>query len=227
MWLNCYKKNKITFFFIWAVTDFQTTNISWFLLNIQFSPFPHIKKAANYPYRPNDVNNFHHIIWYYKCVCGILLRKLNKYSKYTMKTCQENLWHIYMMCYFNSVIGWRMQGCLKGQSHILKTAIMVPRKHLSKAIAATVWPRGRRALRARRPNVQNTITFIKKIVVKRTSAEWHHFLNVSHLLYEENISNSVVSLAWTTKNYSHLTWLRSLQQYQIAGLRATMNHYTT
>ena len=60
-----------------------------------------------------------------------------------------------MMCYFNLVIGWRMQGWLKGQSHILKTAIMVPRKRLSRAIAATFWPRGRRALRARRPRGPN------------------------------------------------------------------------
>ena len=64
------------------------------------------------------MNNFHRIIWYHKCVCGILLRKLKKYSKYTTKTCQENLWHIYMMCYFNLVIGWRMQGWLKrAKSH--------------------------------------------------------------------------------------------------------------
>ena len=51
-----------------------------------------------------------------------------------------------------------MQGRLKGQSHILKIAIMVPRRRLSRAIAATFWPRGRRALRARRlrgPNVKN------------------------------------------------------------------------
>ena len=46
------------------------------------------------------MNNFHRIIWYHKCVCGILFRKLKKYSKYTMKTCPENLWHIYMMCHF-------------------------------------------------------------------------------------------------------------------------------
>ena len=44
-----------------------------------------------------------------------------------------------------------MQDWLKGQSHILKTAIMVPRKRLSRANAATFWPRGQRALRARRP----------------------------------------------------------------------------
>ena len=88
------------------------------------------------------MNNFHRIIWYHKCVCGILLRKLKKYSKYTMKTCQENLWHIYMMGYFNWVIGWRMQGWLKGQSHILKTAIMVPRKRLSRAIPLHSDPAG-------------------------------------------------------------------------------------
>ena len=64
------------------------------------------------------------------------------------------------MCYFNSSIGWRMQGWLKGQSHILKTAIMVLRKRLPRAIAATFWPRGWRALRARRPrgpNVKNNL----------------------------------------------------------------------
>ena len=32
---NCYEKNKIIFFFIRAVIDFLTTNISWFLLNIK------------------------------------------------------------------------------------------------------------------------------------------------------------------------------------------------
>ena len=95
------------------------------------------------------MNNFPRIILYHKCVCGILLRKLKKYSKYTMKTCQENLWHTYMMCYFYLVIGWGMQGWLKGQSHILKTAIMVPRKRLSRAIAATFWPCGRWAPVAR------------------------------------------------------------------------------
>ena len=51
-----------------------------------------------------------------------------------------------MLCYFNLVIAWRMQGWLKGQSHILKIAIIVPRKRLSRAMAATFWPRGRRAL---------------------------------------------------------------------------------
>ena len=88
------------------------------------------------------MNNFHRIIWYHKCVCGIFLRKLKKYSKYTMKTCQENLWHIYMMGYFNLVIGWRMQGWLKGQSYILKTAKMVPRKRLSRAIPLHSDPAG-------------------------------------------------------------------------------------
>ena len=47
-----------------------------------------------------------------------------------------------------------MQGWLKGQSHILKTAIMVPRKRLCRAIAATFWPRGVRARRPRGPNVK-------------------------------------------------------------------------
>ena len=54
-----------------------------------------------------------------------------------------------------------MQGWLKGQSHILKIAIIVPRKRLFRAIAATFWPRGRRALSTRRPrgpNVKNMNT---------------------------------------------------------------------
>ena len=66
------------------------------------------------------------------------------------------------MCYFNLVIGWRMQGWLKGQSHIWKTAIMVPRKRLSRANAATFWPRGRRALRARRPRGPNVKNYVKR-----------------------------------------------------------------
>ena len=48
-----------------------------------------------------------------------------------------------------------MQGWLKGQSHILKIAIMVPRKRLSRAIAGTFGPRGRRTLRARHPRGPN------------------------------------------------------------------------
>ena len=61
----------------------------------------------------------------------------------------------YIWCVISIHIGWRMQGWLKGQSPFLKTAIMVPRKRLSRAIAATFWPRGRRALRARRPRGPN------------------------------------------------------------------------
>ena len=54
----------------------------------------------------------------------------------------KKIYDTYMMCYFNLVIGWRMQGWLNGQSHILKTAIMVQRKRLSRAITATFWPLG-------------------------------------------------------------------------------------
>ena len=36
--LTCYEKNKMIFFFIWAVIDFLTINISWFLLNIKQHP---------------------------------------------------------------------------------------------------------------------------------------------------------------------------------------------
>ena len=65
-------------------------------------------------------------------------------------------------------MGWRMQGWLKGQSHILKIAIMVPRKRLSRAIAATFWPRGRRALRIRRPRdeCKKNKIFAKMILIR-------------------------------------------------------------
>ena len=66
-----------------------------------------------------------------------------------------------------------MQGWLKGQSHILKIAIMVPRKRLSRAIAATFRPRGRRALRACRPrglNIKNRI-IMQHFVLKQTDFE--------------------------------------------------------
>ena len=78
------------------------------------------------------MNNLHRIILYHKCVCGILLRKFKKYSKYIIKTCLENLWHIFLMCYFNLVITWHMRGWLKGQIHILKIAITIPRKRMSR-----------------------------------------------------------------------------------------------
>ena len=81
------------------------------------------------------------------------------------------------MCYFNLIIGWRMQGWLKGQSHILKIAIMVPRRRLSRAIAATFWPRGRRALRARRPRGPNVKKTQKKknMCLGISSGKWRPF----------------------------------------------------
>ena len=42
--LTCYEKNKMIFFFIWAVFDFLTINISWFLLNIKQHPSPISRK---------------------------------------------------------------------------------------------------------------------------------------------------------------------------------------
>ena len=54
----------------------------------------------------------------------------------------KKIYDTYLWCVISIYIGWRMRGWLKGQSHILKTAIMVPRKRLSRAIAATFWPRG-------------------------------------------------------------------------------------
>ena len=97
--LTCYEKNKMIFFFIWAVIDFLTINISWFLLNIKQHPSPISRK-------PQTVLN----VWMAWIVCIVLF-------SYHKCACP-----------------------------------------MSRAIAATFWPRGRRALRARRPrgpNVKN------------------------------------------------------------------------
>ena len=99
--LTCYEKNKMIFFFIWAVIDFLTINISWFLLNIRQHPSPISRK-------PQTVLN----VWMAWIVCIVLF-------SYHKCACP-----------------------------------------MSRAIAATFWPRGRRALRARRPrgpNIKNTM----------------------------------------------------------------------
>ena len=105
--LTCYEKNKMIFFFIWAVIDFLTINISWFLLNIKQHPSPLSRK-------PQTVLN----VWMAWIVCIVLF-------SYHKCACP-----------------------------------------MSRAIAATFWPRGRRALRARRPrgpNVKNSDFSIQKI----------------------------------------------------------------
>ena len=102
--LTCYEKNKMIFFFIWAVIDFMTINISWFLLNIKQHPSPISRK-------PQTVLN----VWMAWIVCIVLF-------SYHKCACP-----------------------------------------MSRAIAATLWPRGRRALRARRPrgpNVKNIFSAI-------------------------------------------------------------------
>ena len=78
-----------------------------------------------------------------------------------------------------------MQGWLKGESHILKTAIMVPRKRLSRAIAATFWPRGRRALRARRPRGPNVKKFKIQDSIERiqiTKNRQRLYMSYTHLV---------------------------------------------
>ena len=112
--LTCYEKNKMIFFFIWAVIDFLTINISWFLLNIKQHPSPISRK-------PQTVLN----VWMAWIVCIVLF-------SYHKCACP-----------------------------------------MSRAIAATFWPRGRRALRARRPrgpNVKNDI--IEKVERKHFFLTW-------------------------------------------------------
>ena len=86
--LTCYEKNKMIFFFIWAVIDLLTINISCFLLNIKQHPSPISRK-------PQTVLN----VWMAWIVCIVLF-------SYHKCACP-----------------------------------------MSRAIAATFWPRGRRALR--------------------------------------------------------------------------------
>ena len=102
--LTCYEKNKMIFFFIWAVIDFLTINISWFLLNIKQHPSPISRK-------PQTVLN----VWMAWIVCIILF-------SYHKCACP-----------------------------------------MSRAIAATFWPRGRRTLRARRPRGPNVKNFEGKL----------------------------------------------------------------
>ena len=114
--LTCYEKNKMIFFFIWAVIDFMTINISWFLLNIKQHPSPISRK-------PQTVLNG----WMAWIVCIVLF-------SYHKCACP-----------------------------------------MSRAIAATFWPRGRRARSARRPrgpNVKN-VFFISfdKIHLKISSTK--------------------------------------------------------
>ena len=59
--LTCYEKNKMIFLFIWAVIDFLTINISWFLLNIKQHPSPISRK-------PQTVLN----VWMAWIVCIVL-----------------------------------------------------------------------------------------------------------------------------------------------------------
>ena len=107
--LTCYEKNKMIFFFIWAVIDFLTINISWFLLNIKQHPPPISRK-------PQTVLN----VWMAWIVCIVLF-------SYHKCACP-----------------------------------------MSRAIAATFWPRGRRALRARRPRGPN----VKKSMVWSFHIPW-------------------------------------------------------
>ena len=55
-----------------------------------------------------------------------------------------------LMCYFHLVIKWRIRGWLKGQIHILKIAITIPRKRMSRVITVN-----------RRPRVPNVKTMTK------------------------------------------------------------------
>ena len=117
--LTCYEKNKMIFFFIWAVIDFMTINTSWFLLNIKQHPSPISRK-------PQTVLNG----WMAWIVCIVLF-------SYHKCACP-----------------------------------------MSRAIAATFWPRGRRALRARRPrgpNVKNRTFSFRKMHLKMLSAKWRPF----------------------------------------------------
>ena len=126
--LTCYEKNKITFFFIWAVIDFMTINISWFLLNIKQHPSPISRK-------PQTVLNG----WMAWIVCIVLF-------SYHKCACP-----------------------------------------MSRAIAATFWPRGRRALRARRPRGPN----VKKKKKKKKPGKRQKCFIIYY--FKSNYSNIYIS----------------------------------
>ena len=131
--LTCYEKNKMIFFFIWAVIDFMTINISWFLLNIKQHPSPISRK-------PQTVLNG----WMAWIVCIVLF-------SYHKCACP-----------------------------------------MSRAIAATFWPRGRRALRARRPRGPNVKTFHWGYYTKFLC----HFVHVLSELWNTCLSVTYHSHIW-------------------------------
>ena len=100
-------------------------------------------------------------------------------------------------------------GLVKGQIHVLKIAIMVPRKRLSMAIAATFWPRGRRALRARRPQGPN----VKNVVHTR--------------MHCQSPPVCVVTIPWTTicilRIYIQRATVYSVRQIEIGLLNQSIN----
>ena len=133
--LTCYEKNKMIFFFIWAVIDFLTINISWFLLNIKQHPSPISRK-------PQTVLN----VWMAWIVCIVLF-------SYHKCACP-----------------------------------------MSRAIAATFWPRGRRALRARRPRGPNVK---KKINAKQLSSNSCDFFRLNFHMADKAILWTILQLICT------------------------------
>ena len=88
-------RNEQNYFFLYLSSNwFSNNKHKLIFIECQITPTAHIKKVAKYPQCPNGVNNLHRIILYHNCVCGILLRKLKKFSKYTMKT-WKFITHIY------------------------------------------------------------------------------------------------------------------------------------
>ena len=79
--LTCYEKNKMIFFFIWAVIDFLTINISWFLLNIKQHPSPISRK-------PQTVLN----VWMAWIVC-IVLFSYHKCACPMSRAIAATFWH--------------------------------------------------------------------------------------------------------------------------------------
>ena len=150
--LTCYEKNKIIFFFIWAVIDFMTINISWFLLNIKQHPSPISRK-------PQTVLNG----WMAWIVCIVLF-------SYHKCTCP-----------------------------------------MSRAIAATFWPRGRRALRARRPRGPN---------VKKSCQELDIYRYYRYKQFDDQygFSISIGNTSWRSCIVAVNRSSQSLARWQWTGL---------
>ena len=154
--LTCYEKNKMIFFFIWAVIDFMTINISWFLLNIVLTCYEKNKMIFFFIWAVIDFMTIN-ISWF--------LLNIKQHPSPISRKPQTvlNGWMAWIVCIV--LFSYHKCAC-----------------PMSRAIAATFWPRGRRALCARRPRGPN----VKKNIVQESyESFWKHsVLNMGNFIIQ-------------------------------------------